>query len=179
MGNDEPVATSVVNRKIGERDPVTDQLINILLNVPIGGRITFEELSRAVRLDVKTEFRHRLESAKAIILKEGKADFDNDPDVGYIRISPDQIPQHANNKHKKRFKNDTKKYRQRIQCVDPDELNPESRKEYELAIVRVGIRESLMQPEFERAVKSRYGMGMQPEQAIDRAALIEKMKTMG
>jgi hypothetical protein len=75
---------------VTEISPDTRALANRLLAVPLGGAISYADLSAAIGRDVRTEnTRYLIYGAMRVTQREAGAIFANDRGKGYVRLSPD------------------------------------------------------------------------------------------
>jgi len=153
------------------RRPETNQFLELFRRLPEGGTLTYADIEKETGfnpLDLK--YVHLLRSAAAIA---GKSDPDIGeppvhlqclPGVGYKRLADGRAIKNANELHKTRFRNDTKKYRQKTEAVDPAKMkDADDRQAYGIAVQMVHLRETIGSRKTEKLIKQK---ALQNEQVV-------------
>lgn len=160
-----------------QRSPITQQLIQFLRNVSVGDIVTYKDLNEVACCDIQKKNRHFLDNALDIVSKDYGILFRCVYGKGFIRLDNSQISKYANHRHISRLKEDTKRYQQKLNCVDTSILSSVERQEYTLAVLHVNVRSALGNPQFNNTVRKE--LAQSPEQQINKAKLIEQLKVFG
>lgn len=168
---------TIQQEKKFHRSLITQQLVQFLSSAPEGQLIIYEQLSEIACCDIQRAKRHFLETALEIVSKDYGIIFRCEHGRGIVRLSAAEISKYANQRHRSRLRQDTKRYQQKIDCVDSRVLTYPERQEYSLAITYLGIRNSLVSPKFDQVIRKE--LAQSPERQIDKAQLLEHIKYFG
>jgi len=160
-----------------QRSPITQQLVQFLTAAPQGELMTYEQLNDVACCDIRRAKRHYLETALEIVCKDYGIIFRCEHGKGLVRLDATEISKYANQRHRGRLREDTKRYQQKIDCVDSRLLPPQEKQEYTLAVAHLGIRHTLINPHFDKALRKQ--LAQSPEKQIDKAQLLEQIKYFG
>lgn len=160
-----------------ETKPVTQQLVQFLSTVGQSELVSYQRLNEIACCDVKKKNRSCLSRAIEIVRRDYGVDLRCKHNLGYVRHKNEEISNHANVHHQSRLREDTKRYQQKIDCVDVAALPLQGKQEYAVAVTLVGIRNSLTRPQFTLDVRRE--LSMSPEKYIDRDKMLEKLKHFG
>lgn len=136
-----PDVNPQVNRFV--RRPETNALIDYLQSLAVGETATFAAMTEVLSgQDSQVKHRHIVMSALDVLERDQGVFFKAVPDVGYVRLSHDEAVSFVRDRHKKRFKSDTNRFRSRIESIDPAKLlDSKSRQDYSMATAELSLRE--------------------------------------
>lgn len=160
-----------------QRSPVTQQLIRALVATSPNELLTYETLSEVASLDVRGKQRYFLANARAIALKEYGVVFETKKNVGLVRLLEQQICKVAFVCHFNRLKEDNKRYRLKLDAINPNTLTPGERQEYSVSLVYLGLRHTLCEEKVEANIRKE--IAASPTLKIDRNHLLEQLKYVG
>lgn len=110
---------------IFERSAVTQLLVDRLLSVDKGARVTYKELNEAVGRDVQEEARPNLYSAQRILKSEHGYVFGTEPTVGIYRKTDADIVESEGVEGLRRISNEARRRQQSLRCADTTVLDNE------------------------------------------------------
>lgn len=139
-----------------QRSFETTALIELLKNTDIDQLVSYGQMKEALNgVNVQlSKGRNYLYSALEIIQPEGYY-FRCIPGDGYLRITHAEAVRYNRTLHKQRLRSDTKRFRSRLENIDPSKLPEQSdRQNYHLALADLSLRESIGSKETERLLSS-------------------------
>jgi hypothetical protein len=169
--------TTIQKEQKFHRSPTTQQLVQFFASAPVGQLITYEKLSEVACCDIRGRKRHYLESALDIVSRDYGILYRTQHSKGVARLGVGEISSYANQRHRSRFREDTKRYQHKIDCVDSQLLEPQDKQEYSVAIAYLGLRYAFINPEIDQTIRRQ--IAQSPERQIDKAQLLEQIKNFG
>jgi hypothetical protein len=150
----------------------TIAVVDILRRCPEGETVTYQQITDAMNgLSSQGKGRHHVSSAREILESEGIF-FRCVTNTGYQRLPQNEAVTYTQVTHKKRLKNDTKRFRNKLEGVDPSKLTePQARQDYQLAIADLTLREAIASKPAEKVLKEHIsnrpaqGLGTTSEEA--------------
>lgn len=169
--------TEIYQESAFQRSPVTQQLLQFLSNTSVGQMVSYETLNEVACCNVQRKHRYFLDNALNIASKDYGILFRCVYGKGFMRLANSEISKYANHLHQSRLKEDTKRYQQKLDCVNSTTLSETEKQEYTLAVVHLGIRSSLVNPQFNNSIRKE--LAKSPDQQIDKSQLVEQLKHFG
>ncbi|MEO1208884.1 MAG: hypothetical protein AAFX78_05000 [Cyanobacteria bacterium J06638_20] len=166
---------SVHHEEQFKRSPVTDQLIDFLKKIPEGGKVPYGEMCALVHVDVQRKCRHFLDSARLVLVQEYNMVFVSERNYGLTRLRNEEIAGYANRLHKRRLKQDTKRYKEKLEAVDPQKLSGSAAHDYHAGIIIASLREVITSKPVERKIQQS-SQGTPPQ--VDEDGLLKQIKSL-
>ena len=112
----------------------TSALYELLVNKPVGTRVTYEEMTKLVRQDVANGARGKLHSALRKIRNQHRQEWGIVRGEGIVRLADDQIVDKsaATLKGARRRLGLTKRI---LSCAEYEKLSPEKRREHDAIVI--------------------------------------------
>jgi len=160
-----------------QRSPITQQLIQELVATSPKQVLTYERLSEVASVDIRGRQRYFLANARAIALKEYGVVFETKKNVGLVRLPEREICKVAFVCHLNKLKEDNKRYRLKLDAIDPNGLNAGERQEYSVSLVYLGMRHTICEERVEADIRKE--VAASPALKIDRNQMLEQLKYVG
>lgn len=108
----------------------------IFMEQEVGDVVTYEELSKAIRQDVRTDARPALDRARYLALKEGYV-FENSRGVGYVRLDSKQTVK-STERDRRRISRISKTSLEKLSHVDFEELDRDAKQQFLVTSAQMG-----------------------------------------
>lgn len=125
---------------IHEKSVDTQVIESVLAEAKVGDVITYEQLSRAIKRDVREFALSSLRSARRILENTKGIVFGVETNVGLKRLSDDEIVDSSEHDRKK-LRRAAKRTLNKLAVVDFDSLTPEKKRKHVVASAQMGAVE--------------------------------------
>ena len=116
---------------------LTKQLVDYLKCIPVGTKITYNDISTIIGYDVQRAHRHVLTSARKILEREYSIVFGTIIKYGLKRLEDIEIV-HTGNEGIRKIRKTSRRYARRVVCIDYDTLPQDSKREHNIVLSILG-----------------------------------------
>jgi hypothetical protein len=163
---------------LGRRHVITTELVEAMRQVEEGQLFSYDQILEITQL-TKTKSYGYIQSAKKILENEYGMVFENEINAGYRRLHHGEIPSTANRKHVAKLKSNAKRFRNKLEAVNPTELSPSEQITYTLGITNLHVMESLTDPRSQRALRKQIVSSSDATKQLDKEKILDSLKGFG
>ena len=137
---------------VGKRTIYTQLLIQAMRDIPEGQTYTYAQAMDVTGLSA-SKTKTYLYSAIQALLKEYGIVYNCCRNVGYTRLTPEEVPTVANTKSLTKMRGTTGRYRDTLEAVDPASLSQDAQTKHTLGLLNVHLMEGIISRKSQRAIE--------------------------
>lgn len=137
---------------VGKRSIYTQLLIQAMRDVPDGETFTYTQAMTVTGLSA-TKTKTYLLSANRSLLRDYGIVYNCCRNVGYTRLTPEEVPTVANTKSLNKMRGTTERYRDTLEAVDPGTLSQEAHTKHTLGMLNVHLMEGVINRKSQRTIE--------------------------
>jgi hypothetical protein len=145
--------TEIFEQQRFRRSPITTALVQMAIASSPGQIITYEKMEQITHAS-KSALCHYCQSAAKILRRDHEIVWDNQPGVGFKRLSNNEISSVSNAKHVHRATQNARTFGQKLGCTKVNALSPSERHDYSHALVVQSLMAQVAGAEAQKTIKA-------------------------
>ena len=139
---------------LGQRSAYTDFIVQLLRDAPTAAVVTFDEIAQVTGLKKKQYLQYLYSAIKIVETDHGKV-FRSVRNVGYQHVKENEVPTYATRKHVSQLRGNARRFRSKLDTVDPSKLTPDERIEHTVAIMNVSLMEDIADKKTQKQIRKK------------------------